>query len=337
MSHDGATSLARHWRIVRMLSASQLGVTVAQLAREMSVSQKTVRRDLELLREVGFPLEERAERFGRKSWRIEQKSRTPELSFTFDEALALHLGRRQLDSLAGTMIGSAAHRAFQKIRAAFGGRVMDYVDRMATAFHFVGPGGGDYSRLSEVLDQLLVGIEDRRVVSLTYQSAQAPKAEKYDIHPYGLTQHHGSWYLVGHAPRRNKIRHWKVDRIESAEAVERQFTVPQDFDLKAHMAKSFGVFEGHEDVVVRIRFCPEVARYVRESNWHESQKLIPQENGCLVAEFRLSATDEIKRWVMSFGPRAEVLMPGRLRREIVSELKEMLSSYGRDPNDAELE
>ena len=330
MSRDGATSLTRHWRIMQMLTASQLGVTVSELAREMSVSQKTVRRDLNLLREVGFPLEERTERFGRKSWRIAQKSRTPELSFTFEEALALHLGRRQLDSLAGTLIGSAAHRAFQKIRAALGSRVMDYVDRMATAFHFSWPGASDYSRYGEVLDQLLIGIEDHRVISLTYQSAQAARPENYDIYPYGLTQHQASWYLVGHAPRRGDIRHWKVDRIEAAEATDRKFSVPKGFDLRAHMAKSFGIYGGHEDIVVKIRFCPEVARYIGESRWHESQKLNRQSDGSVVAEFRLSATEEIKKWVLSFGPRAEVLEPRRLRREVAADLRDTMAIYGRD-------
>jgi len=47
-----------------------------------------------------------------------------------------------------------------------------------------------------------------------------------------------------------------------------------------------------------------VARYVSESNWHESQKLTPQKDGSVLAEFQLSDTEEIKRWIMSFGQHA---------------------------------
>ena len=98
------------------------------------------------------------------------------------------------------------------------------------------------------------------------------------------------------------------------------------------MAKSFGVFHGDGDVHVKIHFATTVARYVQESNWHPSQEITTQEDGSLVAEFDLDGTEEIKRWVMSFGRHAEVLGPERLREEIVSETEVMLHEYSRKPS-----
>lgn len=77
----------------------------------------------------------------------------------------------------------------------------------------------------------------------------------------------------------------------------------------------------------RIQFTRDVARYVRESNWHRHQKLHPQKDGSLIAEFRLTDTQEIKRWIMSFGPNATVLEPQELVKEIQSDLTAMQKTY----------
>ena len=74
-----------------------------------------------------------------------------------------------------------------------------------------------------------------------------------------------------------------------------------------------------------------MARYVCESNWHDSQKLTPQKDGGVVAEFDLSDTEEIKRWIMSFGQHAVVQEPESLRAEIVQELNSLLAAYSPEP------
>lgn len=319
--------LLRQWKLLKALSASHLGVAVKDLAHEAGVSLKTVRRDLELLQEAGFPLEEHAVEFGRKQWRIEPKRGVPDLSFTFDEALALYLARRFLEPLAGTMFWEAAQQAFKKIRVSLGPKVIKYLDRMAGSLHATHPGSGDYSRHPEIIDELLIGIEDGKAVFITYQSQQATEPVTYDIYPYGLTIHRGSMYLVGYAPQHQEIRHWKVDRIEAAEATKVPFQPPADFNLEQHLAGSFGVFHGRNNVQVKIRFAKDVARFVRESKWHASQQLTQQPDGSLLAEFRLSGTIEIKSWALSFGSRAEVMEPAELRAEVAAELKKLVELY----------
>ena len=89
--------LIRQWTILRSLAARHHGVTVREMAQEMGVVQKTIRRDLDLFRSVGFPLEEVVGERGKKTWRMVHDFRQPPLSFTFEEAVALYLGRRFLE------------------------------------------------------------------------------------------------------------------------------------------------------------------------------------------------------------------------------------------------
>ena len=119
-----------------------------------------------------------------------------------------------------------------------------------------------------------------------------------------------------------------MDRVEDAEATQVHFNRPEDFDLHEHLAKSFGVYHGGGDVHVKVRFSPTVARYVEESKWHASQKLIRQKDGSVIAEFDLDDTEEIKRWILSFGRHAVVLEPEELREELIDEIAEISSAYG---------
>jgi predicted DNA-binding transcriptional regulator YafY len=115
--------------------------------------------------------------------------------------------------------------------------------------------------------------------------------------------------------------------VAEVEITNFPFERPKDFDLSRHLAGSFGIYHGEGDLVARVRFRPAVARYVLEGRWHPSQKLTREPDGSVLGEFRLSATTELKAWVLSFGANAVVLEPDSLRREIAEELRKCLAAY----------
>lgn len=326
----GDTPLVRQWLLIKTLSARHFGATVQSLARELRVTDKTIRRDLATILAVGFPLEETIGGHGQKTWRISPGGNSPELHFSFDEALALYLGRRFLEPLAGTYLWEAAQNAFKKVRACLQKSALDYLDKMAASLHQTTVGAGDYSQKAAIVDHLVRSIEERKATHLTYQSQQSTEPVTYEVFPYGLVYHRGSLYLVAFSRHHKEVRHFKVNRIEEAEVSQFPFHMPDNFKLADHLAKSFGVFQGRGDVKVVVRFLPNVARYVMESNWHVSQKLTRQKDGSVLAEFRLSDTEEIKHWIMSFGKSAVVQEPPSLQQEMAKELHAMLQSYGTD-------
>ena len=103
-----------------------------------------------------------------------------------------------------------------------------------------------------------------------------------------------------------------VDRIRACEPTDERFAMPEGFDAKDYMASSFGDFQG-PPVTVRIRFAPSAAVYVRERTWHPSQRLSPEPDGSLLFEVDVADSDEIRSWVLGWGPNAEVLAPDGLR------------------------
>lgn len=107
---SGQHPLERQLTILQTLSARRFGATVRELADELEVSQKTIRRDLKLLEDLGFPITPREGAHGRNHWKAESASGTPPLTFDVSEVLALYLGRTFLEPLAGTVVWESSPR-----------------------------------------------------------------------------------------------------------------------------------------------------------------------------------------------------------------------------------
>ncbi len=320
-------ALIRQWRLLRLLADARHGYTVRELQTEMGVSLETVRRDLKDLKMAGFQIRENVGFRGVKRWRVEDFEDSFQLNIT--DLLSIYVGQQFLEPLAGTAFWEGQQKVFRKIRGALGEAALTYTQKLVRSLHTTRIGVSDYSQRWAMIDQLMVAIEDGFVSRITYQSDQATEPAEQDIYPQGFVFHRGSLYLIAWSVSRSAIRTYKMDRIEGVQATKVSAVLPEDFDLAGWLEHCFGVFRGADDELktIRIHFTREVARYVKESEWHRHQKLIPQADGSLIAEFHLSSTQEIKRWVMTFGPNATVLEPEELVQEIHRDLSRMIVKY----------
>lgn len=326
-------AILRHWLLLRSLGARRLGLTLRELAAEYGVTQKTILRDLELLRRLGFPLIHETGDHGRKHWRLNGGPGLSQLSFTLEEAAALYLGRQFLEPLAGTDFFCGAQSAFAKIRATLGDAPLRHLEKLASAFYHKTHGLTDYSHKGQLVDDLVRAIEDRRLTVITYQSLRATEpVTHYDVHPLAIVWHKHALYLIAHSCDHGEIRTFKIDRIATVETQKLQFTRPTDFDPRELLAGSFGVFEGGGPrQTVRIRFSRQVARVVAERTHHPTQRLTPQADGSLLAEFELSSFEELTSWLLSWGEHADVIEPLGLRERITAMLIAALANYEMKP------
>jgi len=320
--------LERQWLILRTLTVRRHGATVKELAEEHGTSLKTIRRDLDALKKLGFPVHEKAGEFGRNHWFCDPQQKFAHLGFNISEVLSLYLARRLLEPLAGTYLWESTRTAFAKIRATLTEEQQSYLAGLARVLHPVHSRTSNYDGKEEMIDDLVVAVEDRRIVRFTYQSANSTEPLTYFIHPLGVIHYQQSLYLIAYSQHHEEIRHFKIDRVTDVVLQELRFRKPIDFEMQKYLQHAFRIFhEGGEPQRVVIRFAADVRAYVEEHRWHPSQEFSVSADGRLVATFELASFSELKSWILSFGTKAEIVDPPEWRDELIAEVRQMLDLY----------
>jgi predicted DNA-binding transcriptional regulator YafY len=336
--------LLRQWNLLRTLQTRGRGLSLRELAGELDVSERTVQRDLELLEELGFPLEYDEDPFGKRFWHIPHDFfRTGPLTLSLTEALSLHLAQRFFAPLTGTYFMEGLQAVLGKIRSLLPATALEHFRELDDILHVrLGP-VTDYSGHADTIRLLLDAARQQTTVEIEYRSVWRGETYTTRVDPYGLVYYEGDLFLVGHSHRAAATRVFKVTRIATARLSDQTFTRPADFDLDQHFRASFGIFQSTaEPVDVTVRFRGPVAALVEERVWHESQKLerLPPEATLfdvqsdqpkeLIGHFRLANLVEFKRWLKGLGQYAEVLRPASLRDELREELLAAARQYGGD-------
>ena len=320
--------LLRQWRLLQRLSETPAGATVSGLSADLGVTGRTLRRDLVVLQEAGFPLlEDRGPR-GLKYWRMQSLGN--QLDFSYADLISMMLGRRLLEPLAGTPFWSGHHRLLRKIRRVLGEGAVAYSEQLERMVGSSGFGESDYRERGQLLDVLLTGMDETRWVELEYRGSAALTGSCQRLGPLGMIWHNGSLYLLAWSEKRGEVRNYKVDRMGAARlSVEEPttFTRPVNFNLEDWQKRAFGVYHGDGERTweVRILFQPDAARYVSESWWHSSQRRIVRDDGCLELQLELGELSAVSKWILSFGARAQVLAPPELQQLIRDEATAILS------------
>mgnify|MGYP001820716696 FL=1 len=152
------------------------------------------------------------------------------------------------------------------------------------------------------------------------------KETRRKVAPYKIWFFDGTFYLIGNCGLRNDVRIFALDRIKNIQLTDATFEISEDFNLDDFMKSSFGVFHG-KPVRVRIWFAADIADYIREKTWHDTQKFEMQKDGSIIFEAEVAGTKEIEFWVLKWGAKAKVLAPETLQNSIRSEIETMRAIY----------
>ncbi len=317
------------WRIYRIDAYIRSGrcPDANWLAEKLEVSRRTIERDLAHMRDLmSAPLEYDRKRRG---YRYTAEFQMPTFSLSEGEILALFLGSQVLSQYRGSPYEQLIRNAFEKICAALPQtHSLDFGMVNETLSFNVDPPRGDERQLLETHQILLTAIRNRTSVDLDYYTASRNEHTTRRVNPYHLRYHGGAWYLIAHCHWRGQTLIFALDRISNIALTNERFEPDPEFDVNAYLDDSLSLERSGQIEEVRIWFDPVQARYIRERQWHSSQKIAEHPDGSLTLTLRVRGLGEVKRWVMSFGPHAEVLAPAWLREEVARDVQRMGEMYG---------
>ncbi|MEU6777005.1 YafY family protein [Streptomyces sp. NPDC046759] len=203
------SSSARLLRLLSLLS-SRPSWTCAELAERMEVTDRTVRRDVARLRDLGYCVDSEAGPWG--GYRLRAGSRVPPLILDDEEALAVAVGLREAalsDALGGDQ---AALSALLKLRQVLPRHTAERLVDLDDAFVSL-PGSERPQVRPGLLLELAIACREGRRARLSYTDGEGRTTVR-DIDPYRLVHAARRWYVVARDVDRDQWRTFRADRID---------------------------------------------------------------------------------------------------------------------------
>jgi predicted DNA-binding transcriptional regulator YafY len=246
--------------------------------------------------------------------------------FSLTELMALYFSRDMLRVFRDTVFYDALESLFKKVKTTLPPGSTRYLEQVEQTLHVGIKPYKDYGRFKEILNLAQYAAVNRKTVEMVYHTMSRKKETRRRVDPYRLWFFNGTFYLIGHCHVREEVRVFALDRVKMMSVTKDSFEPPEGFSLDEFLRPSFGVFQG-EPVKVKVWFSPEVAGYIKEKIWHESQVIHMQKDGAIIFEAEVAGTEEVKFWVMGWGAQARVLEPESLAKAIRSEAEAVAVLY----------
>jgi proteasome accessory factor C len=203
----------------------------------------------------------------------------------------------------------ALRTAREKIEAALG-------DGSVREGLLIAEAGGDDRDLARVISS---AIEGRRLLEIEYWAPNEDRVSSRTIEPYALINGREGWYVSSFDLSRQDTRHFRLDRIKRAHALEETYEPRRDLDPIADIEgwPRTGEVEGSR--IAHVWISPEQARWARE----ERTVLGTLADGAIVVEWPFKGVDYLVKQVLKEAGDAAVIEPADLR-EAVREAAERL-------------
>ena len=180
----------------------------SELADRLEVSRRTIRRDVERLRDLGYPVESLTGPAG--GYRLRAGTAMPPLLLDDDEAIAIAVGLRTAARASVTGIEETAVRALVKLEQVLPTHLRRRVRALGSAT--IAPTVGGPTVDPQHLTVIAAACRDTECVRFAYTSREGTESRR-EVEPHSLVNLGRRWYLVAWDRGREDWRTFRVDRL----------------------------------------------------------------------------------------------------------------------------
>jgi predicted DNA-binding transcriptional regulator YafY len=309
-------------RLATIAASRHQGVHLNAIRDEFRCSKRTAQRMTEALTNIFPGVETHTDDERRKYWTLKDQRLSRLLRVKPDELAALKLAetsaRNSNDKLSAGLLASLHDKIVALLPKGDAARIEADEEALLEAQGFAARPGPKAVTAPDVHEAVLAALKGPFHLSIHYRGGSTPEGSDRIVAPYGVL-FGARRYLV--AQRQDdpggKFRHFRMDRIRSAEVLDETFAREPDFDLQKHARQAFGLFQSREEYgEVVWRFLPEVAENARDYEFHPEQTVEYQDDGSLIVRFQASGWLEMCWHLYMWGDQVEVLQPTKLKEMV---------------------
>ena len=151
---------------------------------------------------------------------------------------------------------------------------------------------------------------------------------EYKVSPWALTWDDENYYLIAYDEQDEKIKHYRVDKMQSARVVDEErigresFT---DFDLAAFAKKTFAMYGGREETVTIV--CPNRLAGVMIDRFGQGVIMIPEDKDNFYIKSLVVVSPQFFGWLTGLGSDVKITGPESVKEEYRQYLEEIVSKY----------
>jgi predicted DNA-binding transcriptional regulator YafY len=237
----------------------------SELADRLEVSRRTIRRDVERLRGLGYPVESLAGPAG--GYRLRAGAAMPPLLLDDDEAIAIAVGLRTAARASVTGIEETSVRALVKLEQVLPAHLRRRVRALQSAtMTLPAPGGPTVD--PQCLTVIAAACRDSERVRFAYRGRDGVDSRR-EVEPHSLVNLGRRWYLVAWDRGRRDWRTFRVDRLAKPASTGLRFA-PRDLpakDAAAYVEQSLSAAPYRYDARVTLHASAEAMRDRVPSHW----------------------------------------------------------------------
>lgn len=207
----------------------------AELAQRLGVTGRSVRRDVERLRELGYPVHASKGHGG--GYQLGAGAALPPLLLDPDEAVAMAVCLRLAAGGSVAGVGESALRALSKLDQVMPARLRSQVSAVHDATVTLAPNASDTPVEPDVLMTLARACRDHEHVSAGYTDIRGNNTQRR-LEPYQLVTTGRRWYLMAYDRDRNDWRTLRLDRMAEVRALGSTFVAREAPDAASYVRRA---------------------------------------------------------------------------------------------------
>ncbi len=309
------SKVERLYHLHNILEARRTPISRHDLMERLECSQATLYRLIAELRDyLGAPIEQDPESRGFYYDRsYEQPFSLPGIWISPDELQALLTARQVLGDVQPGLLEGQLSSLQGRITALLKQKGVE-TDEGQSRIHIQPVAGRAVP--GHLFQDVLGALVQRRRLHIRYHGRRRDEVSERDVSPQRLTQYRNSWYLDAWCHRAEGLRSFALERMLEINMLEADALEVDRAELAGHYDQSYGIFSGPAKHTARLRFTPEMSRWVADELWHPDQAGSLDADGAFVLEVPFSDSRELVMDILRYGPEVEVLAPGFLREAV---------------------
>jgi predicted DNA-binding transcriptional regulator YafY len=314
---------------IQTLLRSRHFVSTQDFMSELGISRATFKRDLEYLRDrmhapIKYDRDQEAYGFD-PAIADSQLWQLPGLWFSADELQALLTMDRLLGDLQPGVLSELIAPLRKRLRS-----LLDSGEHSAE----------DIARRIKILSMgarrvapahfrtIATAVLMRKRLKLRHQRRQDGEVIDREVSPQRLVHYRDNWYLDAWCHKRQALRTFGLDAIETAVVMpDKEVKEVGEDTLERHYASGYGIFAGAATQDAVLQFGASRARWVSRETWHPEQVGTPQLDGTYLLQFPYSQEPELVMDILKYGADVQVLAPESLREAVAEKLRAAAKLY----------